>query len=175
MLDGDRVRLRAYTKDDLPKARSYLNASGVGDMMRPGIVFPLRPEDEDKWYENLDANSDKQYGFAIERKEDKQYLGGCGVQGIDAKNRFAMIGIFLGNEHCGKGYGTDALRVLIDFCFKEINLNKVKLDVFSFNKRAVSCYEKLGFKTEGVLRQEVFRDGSYHDAIVMGLLRTEWE
>lgn len=175
MLEGEKVRLRAYTKEDLPKARTYLNEKGVGDMMRGGILFPLRPDDEEKWYESLDANSDKQYGFAIESKEDKNYLGGCGVNGIDAKNRVAMVGLFLGKEHCGKGYGTDALRILVDFCFKEVNLNKVKLGVFSFNKRAIRCYENIGFKTEGVLRQEIYRQGRYHDTIIMSLLRSEWE
>jgi len=175
MLEGKKVRLRAYTKDDLPKARVYINEEGVGDMLRGGIPFPLRPEDEDKWYESLDANSDKQYDFAIEDKKNRNYLGGCGVNGIDAKNNVACVGLFLGKEHCDKGYGTDALRILIDFCFKEINLNKVKLGVFSFNKRAMRCYENIGFKTEGVLRQEIYRRGKHHDTIIMGLLRSEWE
>ena len=67
-----------------------------------------------------------------------------------------------------------ALRVLVNFCFHEINLNKVKLCVFSFNTCAIRCYERVGFKTEGVLRQEIYRKGKYHDTIVMGMLRCEW-
>jgi len=146
MLQGEKVRLRAYTKDDLPLVRAYLNEIEVGQMLRGGILFPFRPEDEEKWYEALDANSEKEYGFAIETKEDGTYLGGCGVHAIDAKNRVATVGIFLGKEHLEQGYGTDALRVLVDFCFNEVNLNKVRLNVFSFNKRAIRCYENCGFK-----------------------------
>jgi RimJ/RimL family protein N-acetyltransferase len=144
-------------------------------MMRVGILFPMRPEDEEKWYSSLNPSSDKEYSFAIELKNGGTYLGGCGVHGIDAKNRNAMVGLFLGKEHCGKGYGTDALQVLVRFCFQEINLNRVKLGVFSFNKRAIRCYEKVGFRTEGVLRQEIYRNGRYHDTVLMGMLRSEWD
>jgi RimJ/RimL family protein N-acetyltransferase len=175
MLEGEKVRLRAYSKEDIPKARAYLNDPDTGSMMRMRILFPLRMEDEEKWYQSLDANSSKEYDFAIEAKDNGAYLGGCGVHGIDPKNRLAMVGLFLGKEHCGQGYGTDVLRVLVDFCFKEINLNRIQLGVFSFNKRAIRCYEKVGFRTEGVLRQEIYRQGKYHDTILMALLRSEWE
>jgi RimJ/RimL family protein N-acetyltransferase len=175
MFEGQKVRLRAYTKDDLSMARSFLNDSEVSIMMRVGIPFPMRPEDEEKWYNSLDANGDKNYGFAIESKKEGQYLGGCGVHGIDSKNHVATVGIFLGREHIGKGYGTDAMQVLVDFCFNEINLNKVKLFVFAFNKRGLKCYQKVGFKIEGKLRQEIFRQGKYHDMLSMGLLRSEWQ
>ncbi len=174
MLEGQKVRLRAYTKDDLPLARAYLNEADVAAMMRVGIPFPLRPEDEQKWYDSLDPNSEKEYSFAIESKEDGHYLGGCGVHAIDTKNHVGTVGIFLGSEYCGKGYGTDAMRVLVNFCFNEINLNKVKLTVFSFNERGIRSYEKLGFKTEGALRQEIYRQGKYDDILVMGVLRSEW-
>ena len=175
MLEGTKVRLRSYTKADLPKAREYLNDPEVGAGLRRGIRFPFRPEDEEKFYDSIDPNSTKGYSFAIECKESGQYLGGCGMHDIDSKNRMATVGIFLGKEHVGKGYGTDAMQVLVDFCFNEINLNRVKLNVFAFNKRAIRCYRKTGFKIEGTLRQEVFRNGKYHDSLVMGLLRSEWE
>jgi len=88
----------------------------------------------------------------------------------------ATIGIFIGDKSFwGKGYGTEAIELLTDFIFNEMNINKVKLNVYSFNKRAVRCYEKCGFVREGVLRQEIYREGRYHDDIVMGLLRDEYK
>jgi RimJ/RimL family protein N-acetyltransferase len=63
----------------------------------------------------------------------------------------------------------------VDFLFKEMNINKVALHVYSFNKRAIRSYEKLGFKTEGVRRAELFRKGEFHDIVDMGLLSSEWE
>jgi len=175
MLEGRKVRLRAYTKGDLEKARTYLNDPKVSRMLQIGIPFPFRPEDEEKWYNSLELNGSGEYSFAIESKENGEYLGGCGMQRIDTKNRLTTVGIFLGDEHCGKGYGTDALQVLVDFCFNEVNLNKIKLFVFAFNKRAIACYRKIGFKLEGTLRQEIFRDGKYQDNLVMGLLFSDWQ
>ncbi len=175
MLEGQQIRLRAYTRDDLPLRRACLNDVDLRRLVYPGILFPLRPEDQEKWYESLDATSDKQYSFAIESRDDSVYLGCCTVCGIDAKNRLASVGIFIGREHWRRGYGSDALRVLLRFCFEEINLNKVTIQVYSFNTPAIRCYEKLGFKTEGVLRQEIYREGQYHDTVAMGMLRSEWE
>jgi RimJ/RimL family protein N-acetyltransferase len=175
LLEGQSVRLRAYTRDDLPLARGFINNVEVGRMLREGILFPFRPEDEESWYNSLNANSTTVYSMAIETKDNGTYIGGCGVFDISAKNRTAMIGIFLGAEYCGKGYGADAFGTLLDFCFLELNLNKVSLSVFSINGRAICCYEKLGFVVEGVHRQELYRDGDYHDILRMGILRNEWE
>ena len=174
MFTGQHVCLRAYSKDDLPKARDFLNDPDVGMFLRPAIYFPYRLEDEEAWYKNLNANSDKEYSFAIDLNADETYIGGCGIMGIDAKNRTAMVGIFLGKPYCGKGYGTDAMRVLVNFCFQEANLHKVGLGVYGFNKCAIRSYEKVGFRTEGVLREEIFRFGRYHDKVMMGLLCSEW-
>ncbi|MBO8161851.1 MAG: GNAT family N-acetyltransferase, partial [Thermosipho sp. (in: Bacteria)] len=94
---------------------------------------------------------------------------------IDWKNSVATVGIFLGRPHWNKGYGTDAMKVLVRFIFNEMNINKVKLSVYSFNKRGIRAYEKAGFKIEGVLREELFREGKYHDVYVMGILKNEWK
>jgi RimJ/RimL family protein N-acetyltransferase len=87
----------------------------------------------------------------------------------------AVVGIFIGDKnYWGKGYGTDAMSVLVKFIFEQMNIHKVKLNVFSYNERAIKSYEKCGFKVEGVLRQEIFRDGKYYDEIIMGLLKEEY-
>lgn len=65
------------------------------------------------------------------------------------------------------------MRVLLAFVFDQMNINKAKLNVYSFNKRAIKSYTKCGFQIEGTLRQEIFRDGAFHDEIVMGILRSE--
>ncbi|MBT1248388.1 MULTISPECIES: GNAT family protein [unclassified Thermosipho (in: thermotogales)] len=172
MLDGKKVRLREYRREDLEKARKMVN--NVLKYTIPGIPYPLRVEDEIKWYEGFNAFSDN-YSFAIELKESNEYIGGCGVNKVDWKNSVCELGIFLGMSYWNKGYGTEAMELLVDFVFKEMNINKIKLHVYSFNQRAIRSYEKLGFKKEGVLREELFRDGKYWDVIVMGLLRREWE
>ena len=175
MLEGQKTRLRAYTRDDLPLRRAFLNDTDLHRLVYPAIPFPSRPEDQEQWYESLDAKSREQYSFAIETRDSTEYIGCCTVYDIDLKNRLASVGLFIGKEHWRKGYGSDALRVILRFCFREINLNKVALKTYSFNTPAIQCFEKLGFKTEGVLRQELFRDGQFHDTLAMGVLRSEWD
>jgi RimJ/RimL family protein N-acetyltransferase len=78
-------------------------------------------------------------------------------------------------EYWSKGYGTDAIRTLMRFAFERMNLNRVELSTFDFNERAQACYRKCGFVEEGRRREDRYIDGEYHDLIVMGILRYEWE
>lgn len=87
-----------------------------------------------------------------------------------------MCGIVIGEkEYWNRGYGSDALRTLLRFAFEELNLHRVFLHVFDFNERAIRCYEKVGFRHEGRLRQARFTEGRYVDELVMAVLREEWE
>lgn len=175
MYNGNKVKLRAYCKDDIKLAQEYLNQFEIKKNLTPGIPYPLTLESEEKWYESM-ADSKDSYSFAIEDLKTGLYIGGCGINNIDWKNSVVTIGIFIGNkDYLSKGYGTDAMKVLVKFIFDEMNINKIKLNVYSFNARAIRCYEKCGFKKEGILRQEIFREGKYYDEIVMGILRKEYE
>lgn len=174
MYIGEKVKLREYRKEDIKKVQGYINDPELKGLLQNGIPFPYTLEDEYKWFENISATKDT-YSFAIESLDEHNYIGGCGINNIDWKNSIAVVGIFIGDKnYWGNGYGTDAMKVLIKFIFEEMNINKIKLNVFSFNERAVKSYEKCGFKVEGVLRQEIFRKGKYYDDIVMGLLREEY-
>ena len=95
---------------------------------------------------------------------------------VDPVNRSAMLGIVIGEKgRWDQGYGQEAINLLLDYGFSLLNLNSVMLGTFSFNERALHCYEKVGFTTEGILRQEIYRRGQYHDALIMRMLRSEWE
>lgn len=174
MYTGELVRLREYKREDIKLAQDYVNDPEVKRLLHPGIPYLYTFEDEQKWFDNLSATNDE-YSFAIESLEDNKYIGGCGINKINWKNSVAEVGVFIGDkDKWGKGYGTDAMRILIKFIFEQMNINKIKLNVFSFNQRAIKSYEKCGFKTEGVLRQEVFRDGRYHDDVVMAILKEDY-
>ena len=82
----------------------------------------------------------------------------------------------IGEKECwGRGYGTDALRTLVRFGFEEMNLNRIALDVYDFNERAIASYLKTGFAEEGRRRKDIYRDGRYVDVVMMSVLRAEWE
>lgn len=174
MYTGQLVRLREYKREDVVQAQRYLNDPEVKRLLQPGIPFLYTLEDEHRWFDSMSASKET-YSFAIETLEDKRYIGGCGLNHIDWKNSVAVVGIFIGDkEYWGRGYGTDAMKVLVKFIFEQMNINKIKLNVYSFNNRAVKSYEKCGFKLEGTLRQEIFRDGKYHDEYVMSILKEEY-
>lgn len=97
-------------------------------------------------------------------------MGRCGVTRLDWKNRLGELGIMIGPGHRGNGYGKEAIALLTDFCFREMNLHKLKVQVYAFNTGAIRCYEANGFVQEGLLKAELYRDGEYRDVVVMGLL-----
>ena len=175
MYTGEKVRLREYRKEDITKAWKYINDPETKKLLNPRIPFPITLDEETKWIEGLSSSKDE-YNFAIETLEDEKYIGGCGINAVDWKNSVATVGIFIGDKECwGKGYGTDAMKVLMTFVFEQMNIHKIKLNVFSYNERAIKSYEKCGFKVEGRLRQELFRDGKYCDELVMGILKEEYD
>jgi len=175
MLEGNLVRLRAYERDDLEKARMIYNDPDVNKFLRLDVPYPLKVEDEVKWYEGLNPFGNGAYTFAIETIADGEFIGSCGIDAVDWKNSHASLGIFLGKKYWDIGYGSDALSTLLDFCFSEMNLHRTYIYVFKFNERAIHTYEKIGFKVDATLRDNIFKDGKYQDELVMSILRSEWE
>lgn len=174
MYEGQMVRLREYRKEDVPLRLKYINDPEVGKSLTPDVPYPITLHEEEKWFESITAARDT-YKFAIETIEDNQFIGGCSINGVDWKNSVAVIGIFIGSKnHRGKGYATDALKVLMDFIFMQMNINKIRLIVYSYNHSAIKCYERNGFKIEGVLREEIYKDGKRYDKIAMGILKEEY-
>lgn len=174
MYEGELVRFRELRDSDLELAQGFINDPEVAKNLTPRIPYLATLKDEKVFFDSISFMKDT-YNFAIEAKDSNKYIGGCGVNEIDWKNSVATVGIMIGDKnYWSKGYGTDAMKLLVKFIFEQMNINKVKLCVYSFNKRAEKCYEKTGFKKEGILREELFRDGKYHDTIIMSILRNEF-
>ncbi len=171
---GKKVRLREYRKEDIPLKMTYINDPEISGSLTPDVPYPMTLHEEEKWFQSITAVSDT-YKFAIETLNDNQFIGGCSINSVDWKNSVATVGIFIGNKkYRSGGYGSDAMRVLLDFIFMQMNINKVRLTVYSYNESAIICYEKCGYKVEGILRQEIYKDGKYYDKISMGLLKAEY-
>ncbi|MFS1516437.1 GNAT family N-acetyltransferase [Bacillus sp. SCS-151] len=102
-------------------------------------------------------------------------IGDIALQDIDTINRSASIRIAIdADQHQGKGYGSEAISLMLEYGFGLLNLHRIELEVFSFNKRALHVYEKLGFKKEGIQRDRLYYDHQYHDAILMSMLEDEY-
>ena len=110
--------------------------------------------------------------FAIERKEDRAHIGNASIHDIDWVSRTAAFGLFIGEPAAwNKGFGADAIRTLVHFAFEEMNLQKLRINVFDYNERAKHILETLGFVQEGRLRREFYREGSYHDIVILSTFR----
>lgn len=174
MYRGEKVILRELRGEEVSIALGWFNDYEVRRYAQNRVAYPFTMADEKGYYESISGMKDT-YTFAIETLEGV-YIGNCGVNSIDWKNSRVVIGIVVGEkDHWGKGYGTDAMKVLLNFIYNEMNINKVELAVYGYNERAIACYKKCGFVEEGRVRQAIFREGRYFDEVLMGLLRSEWQ
>ena len=177
MIDGNLVRLRPIRRSDLPYLRAWHDDPEV--MRHWGQSCPLVREDQ---FEDDLAGRFARFGesgyFALVPKEpaDAPPIGRLEWEGLDRLNRSAEVMILIGDPaYWGRGFGTDALVTLLRYLFQVQGLNRVTLMVLSWNERAIRSYEKAGFVIEGVLREDVYDDGRYHDQTVMGILRREFD
>lgn len=166
---GERIYLSPMNLEDAETYVKWLNDFSVTDGLGcSSRVTSLEAERE--WIKQ----SSGQYQFAIIRADDHKLIGNCGIQAIDQMKQCAETGLFIGEEeNRGKGYGGEALNLLLDYAFGHLNLHNIMLKVFSFNERAIGCYKKVGFKEIGRRRQTYYLNGKYYDEVYMDILSNE--
>lgn len=168
---GDKVYLSPINIDDYEKYTEWVNdlEMGVNVNFAPQIISRYKEKD------TLVKLSEDNNNFAIIEKNSDQLIGNCGFFGVDTIHRKAEIGIFIGEkEYWGKGYGRDAISLLLDFGFNIRNLNSIMLTVREFNKRAIRCYEKAGFRKIGSRREACIFGDKKFDVIYMDILASEF-
>jgi len=174
MLHGEKVILRAMSREDLPRMWQFNNdveveLAGGGDPPMPQALARLQAEFEGR----VGGGGRDDASFAIEA--DGQLIGQCALYQFDNTAHTAMLGITIGDKaYWGQGYGRDAVRLLLDYAFRLRNQHRVYLSVNGNNARAIRAYAACGFVEEGRLRAHVWGDGDYIDLIYMGILRSEW-
>ena len=172
-LIGESVYLRPVDMGDCDRFTNWFNDASV----RPGVgrTHPIDRFGEEEFIRNA-HKSTRSVVLSIVEKSTDIHIGSTGLHGIDQTHRSCIFGITVGDKSkWGKGYGTEATQLMVNYAFGTLNLNRVQLHVFSFNDRAKSVYERVGFNEEGRLRQAQYHEGAYHHDIVMGILRDEWE
>lgn len=171
MYRGTKVQLGPLERKHLSKNVKWLNDPEVTKYLR--FFEPIGIEEEQRWYEDLlKDNSRKVYAIRI---VDGDYIGNLQLSNIDLHDRKAELGILIGEKNLwGKGYGTEAVELAVRLAFEGLNLNRVYLRTLTSNKRARRCYEKVGFKEEGILRQDGFCKGKYADRVIYSILAEEY-
>ncbi len=176
MIVGTHVRLRAVEHEDLSKFQQWLNDSDVTEELTH--YLPLSMEEEERWYAALPNETPEERPLAIEilGQEGWQLAGNTRLFHLAWIHRSAEFGIVIGDKTLwDRGYGTEALQLMLAHGFETLNLNRVYLHVYANNARARRSYDKAGFVVEGTLRQAMFRRGQYVDIVVMGILASEWK
>ena len=169
---GDRVYLSPVNREDFEKNTEWLNDIEVSvNLNALGMTITLEREKE--WLEGATRADDS---FAIVDAAKDELIGGCGLHNVDHVNRTAENGIFLGNKaYWNKGYGVEAIRLLLDHAFNVLNLNNIMLNVSGFNQRAQKCYKKAGFNEIGRRRKARRLGGQTYDIIFMDVLAEEFD
>lgn len=130
-------------------------------------------ENETEYLQGVTKNGD--YNFSIVTKDKEQLIGTCSIMNINHINQTAEVGIFIGDESArGKGYGQEALKIILNYGFNTLNLHNIYLGVYSFNEQAIACYKKIGFKEAGRIREAKFHNGKRYDDIKMDILKDEF-
>jgi RimJ/RimL family protein N-acetyltransferase len=171
MLKGPRLTLRAVTRDDLPRYVTWLNDIEVTKHL--SLYLPFNLDDEAEWYETQRKSGTEQ-NFAIET-EDGTHIGSAGLMNINHRVQSAELGIVIGaKSEWNKGYGQEAITLMLEYAFNTLNLNRVCLRVDTNHPGAINCYRRCGFVTEGEMRQVEFSEGRHIDQYLMSILKSEY-
>lgn len=174
MLRGERVWLRPIEPEDVVANAATASDSEVGHFL--GAKAPMSRSGAERFATEVLAFAGQTgYPYAICLLDGDLSIGTVFLRDVDKVNGSAVVGIFLGDRrYLGQGYGTDALNALVDFGFGELRLERIELEVFDYNTRAIRSYEKAGFQTDATLRHARFHRGAHHDVHIMSILRDDW-
>jgi len=176
IIKGANIILREIKESDIDD-RCYFGrptefAYMCGGNRSDNVEFPPREEWEN-WYKHISKQTEDRIIWMIEY--DGKCIGSANLHNISLKDRNATfaIGIWAA-DYYSKGIGTEVIRLVLKYAFGVIKLHRVDLKVLNYNKRAIRCYEKCGFRQEGILRDSAFIEGEYHSDIIMSILEDEY-
>ncbi|PWW37119.1 MULTISPECIES: GNAT family N-acetyltransferase [Paenibacillus] len=172
LLETKRIYLRPFESTDVD---TYFPGLFDAEMRRlTGTQNSFTRPQVERYIENA-AQDDSRLMLLIALQENDQVIGEIALMDMHTKNRSAHIRIAIDQiDHQGKGYGSEALLLMLDYGFGICNLHRIELEVYAFNQRAIRTYEKLGFQREGVRRDALYYNHQYHDAIQMSMLENEF-
>jgi RimJ/RimL family protein N-acetyltransferase len=172
-LIGERIELRRHARENY---RLYGEWYGDPEIwhLTSWAASPMSPSAVERMFDDRELSRTDD-SFAIHLKGEERPIGVVSLMNISEANDSAELSVIVGHpEDRHHGYGAEAIDTILRYGFEEVGLHRVGLSVFEFNEGAISTYEKLGFREEGRLRQALKRDGTFHDAILMSVLGSEW-
>ncbi len=175
LFNGERVRLTALRTEDAQTMARWYEDGEFGRFFDANPAFPKTESSLVKWFDSSERDKDA-FALAIRLLYSDNLIGYIDIDDIQWTNRCGWLAMGIGDpNHRRKGYGAEALGLMLRFAFHELNLHRLQLTVFSYNEGAIKLYEKLGFTREGAFREFILRDGQRYDMFLYGLLASEWE
>lgn len=174
MLIGQKVILEEIDPANVEQLRQWRNDPSIRKYFREWR--DISKDKQDCWYKDRGNNINQSHIYfqIMERMDNSNILAGsCGLHYIDWRLRSAEFGCFLAPEFIGQGLGKEALVLLFDYGFKECNFHKIWCEVYD-NNTSINLYKKIGFKEEGILRDNYFHEGRYGNSTIMSILECEW-
>lgn len=169
ILKDSNLVLRAIEEKDAKVLMDLINDPEIENSVF-GWSYPVSLLAQKKWIMNLSNDSSVRYAITYE----KQMVGVAIISSIDMKNRIANMNIKLLKSFRGKGIAIRSLKLIINYCFEELNLHCLTANVIENNDKSRKLWIKLGFQQEGILRDRVYKNGKYHNAIAYSLLKEEY-
>ncbi len=172
-LAGERVVLRRHVPDNLAAFQRWYSDPEVVRLTRYQDG-PMRRDEIERFFAARALGPDS-LSMAIHVRADDRLIGTCALSQLDSDNGSALFHITIGEKDAwGRGYGTDATRLLVDHAFTGLGLHRIALTVFAFNERAIRSYQAVGFVMEGRAREAIWREGRWWDEISMSILDSDW-
>jgi diamine N-acetyltransferase len=171
-LVGDRVYLRATEPEDLPLICTWANDPEIRKLT--GEVLPMSMGQATEFLGKISTEKERVW-FSVVLRENDRVIGEAGLLRMFHFWRTTDLTLIIGEKDCwGKGYGTEAILLLLDYAFGYLNFHRVAVGVVGFNQRALQFYQKVGFKKEGVERDGYYYEHHYHDFVMMSILENEF-
>ncbi|ERJ11709.1 GNAT family N-acetyltransferase [Haloplasma contractile] len=173
--NGTNIRLRPVMESDLD---GYFNVKNVDtDIQRlaGSVSFPLRQSQMESFIERVTSKdgSDDVFYFIIEDK-DGNVVGDLNTSDCNRRSGTFKYGLAINKEYWSKGFGSEAVQMVLNYYFNELRYQKVTVSVYSFNEQSCGFHKKLGFKEEGLLRRMAYVNGKYHDEVILGMTAEEF-
>ncbi len=170
MIAGEHVILRAFEQADAERCYRWMNDPNIVRTLK--ARYPIAFQNEVEWLDRAMHPSAGERHFAIERKEDRMHIGNASLHDIDWVSHTAWFGLFIGEPAAwNRGFGSDAIKTLVRFAFDEMNMHKLRINVFDYNERAQHILQASGFVVEGKLERDFYREGTYHDLVILSVFR----
>jgi RimJ/RimL family protein N-acetyltransferase len=173
LLNGSRTRLVPLERHHLPHRVKFINDAEVQATLN--FDYPTSLARTEAWFQKNVLSNDR-IDFAIEVGEDGIIIGFCGLININRISRKSELYIFIGNKKFwGEGYGRDGYRLITNYGFLEMGMEKIYLHQLTTNERAQSATRYLGWTVEGLLRKDIYSHGKLRDQQILSILKEEWE